>query len=155
MIIKFQNVSYNVRNVFIEGSTYARYFRELLQLQQNKTKRNEIKKKKISIVKNAWVGWTLSILVFERVTAIMVAIDACDQGIGREIIQHGSIEAALRATGLKLTQHPRPPASSRCPCVFLRVHARNQPPFINACALRTLRRREKGNRVISNEEYRS
>lgn len=65
-----------------------------------------------------WVAWTISILVFERVAAIMVAIDACDQGIGREIIQHGSIEAALRATGLKLTQHPRPPRRHAVPAFF-------------------------------------
>ena len=37
------------------------------------------------------------------------------------------------------TYHPLgSPASSRCPLrVFLRVHARDQPPFINARALRT------------------
>ena len=49
-------------------------------------------------------------LVLERVTAITMAIEARSQGIVREIIQRGSIEAGLRATGLEptiLSVHPR------------------------------------------------
>ena len=62
---------------------------------------------------------TISMLVLERVTAITMAIEARSQGIVREIIQRGSIEAGLRATGLEPTHHPR----------FSRVVALSPPRF--------------------------
>lgn len=61
---------------------------------------------------------TISMLVLERVTAITMAIEARSQGIVREIIQRGSIEAGLRATGLEPTTLSVLPRRRAVPSAF-------------------------------------